>query len=252
MRLKIGLTDYLRLESQSLITGKSWDFFFEGLRDHSIFLPSEYMCHCYARSDGLSGVLISDHEYPNRVAHTFISKVSLSEPVLIARFQTHSIELCALPCCSPELNTAWPSAGSRRLCRQVFARYMVIWKQHAASRLGSSARQVSKSESGRRNVKNTVWSRWNENHPPEHDRRRTRTRGETRRTRGQVRWLERTEQNVLQNSEYQCRVRSVKSPQRLVLTASASWTNRYWYTWLRASSKLWLIEFFASAPIIKT
>ncbi|XP_003744333.1 synaptobrevin homolog YKT6 [Galendromus occidentalis] len=35
----------------------------------------EYMCHCYARSDGLSGVLISDHEYPNRVAHTFISKV---------------------------------------------------------------------------------------------------------------------------------------------------------------------------------
>ena len=36
---------------------------------------AEYMCHCYARSDGLSGVLITDHEYPNRVAHTFISKV---------------------------------------------------------------------------------------------------------------------------------------------------------------------------------
>ncbi|OQR70693.1 synaptobrevinYKT6-like [Tropilaelaps mercedesae] len=35
----------------------------------------EYMCHCYSRSDGLSGVLISDHEYPNRVAHTFISKI---------------------------------------------------------------------------------------------------------------------------------------------------------------------------------
>ncbi|XP_022703038.1 synaptobrevin homolog YKT6-like [Varroa jacobsoni] len=35
----------------------------------------EYMCHCYLRCDGLSGVLISDHEYPNRVAHTFINKV---------------------------------------------------------------------------------------------------------------------------------------------------------------------------------
>jgi len=35
----------------------------------------EYMCHCYCRSDGLSGVLVSDHEYPNRVSHTFLNKV---------------------------------------------------------------------------------------------------------------------------------------------------------------------------------
>ncbi|XP_054167024.1 synaptobrevin homolog YKT6-like [Oppia nitens] len=35
----------------------------------------EYNCHIYVKSDGLSGVIISDHEYPHRVAHTLISKV---------------------------------------------------------------------------------------------------------------------------------------------------------------------------------
>jgi len=34
-----------------------------------------YMCHVYVRTDNLSGVLIADHEYPQRVAHTLISKV---------------------------------------------------------------------------------------------------------------------------------------------------------------------------------
>ncbi|XP_046333040.1 synaptobrevin homolog YKT6-like [Haliotis rufescens] len=36
---------------------------------------NEYMCHVYVRSDGLSGVLIGDHEYPQRVAHTLLNKV---------------------------------------------------------------------------------------------------------------------------------------------------------------------------------
>lgn len=36
---------------------------------------SEYMCHVYVRGDSLAGVLISDHEYPNRVSHTLITKV---------------------------------------------------------------------------------------------------------------------------------------------------------------------------------
>lgn len=35
----------------------------------------EYMCHVYARSDSLAGVLISDHEYPQRVSFTLLNKV---------------------------------------------------------------------------------------------------------------------------------------------------------------------------------
>lgn len=35
----------------------------------------EYMCHAYARTDGLTAVLISDEEYPRRVAHTLLNKV---------------------------------------------------------------------------------------------------------------------------------------------------------------------------------
>lgn len=34
-----------------------------------------YMCHVYVRADNLGAVLIADHEYPQRVAHTFITKV---------------------------------------------------------------------------------------------------------------------------------------------------------------------------------
>lgn len=33
------------------------------------------MCHIYVRADGLAGVLIADHEYPQRVAHTLLTKV---------------------------------------------------------------------------------------------------------------------------------------------------------------------------------
>lgn len=33
------------------------------------------MCHVYVRGDSLAGVVISDHEYPNRVSHTLITKV---------------------------------------------------------------------------------------------------------------------------------------------------------------------------------
>ncbi|KAH8397832.1 hypothetical protein KR222_003541 [Zaprionus bogoriensis] len=34
-----------------------------------------YMCHVYVRDDKLAGVLIADHEYPHRVAHTLITKI---------------------------------------------------------------------------------------------------------------------------------------------------------------------------------
>nr|CAG4641228.1 EOG090X0E6P [Eulimnadia texana] len=35
----------------------------------------DYMCHVYVRADGLAGVLVSDHEYPHRVAHTLLMKI---------------------------------------------------------------------------------------------------------------------------------------------------------------------------------
>lgn len=33
------------------------------------------MCHVYVRADGLTCVLTADHEYPQRVSHTLITKV---------------------------------------------------------------------------------------------------------------------------------------------------------------------------------
>lgn len=33
------------------------------------------MCHVYVRGDNLAAVLIADHEYPQRVAHTLLTKV---------------------------------------------------------------------------------------------------------------------------------------------------------------------------------
>ncbi|XP_075241127.1 synaptobrevin homolog YKT6-like [Convolutriloba macropyga] len=35
----------------------------------------EYYCHCFVRSDALSSVLISDNEYPQRVAFTLLVKI---------------------------------------------------------------------------------------------------------------------------------------------------------------------------------
>lgn len=32
------------------------------------------MCHVYVRADNLAGILIADHEYPQRVAHTLLTK----------------------------------------------------------------------------------------------------------------------------------------------------------------------------------
>lgn len=35
----------------------------------------EYTGHVYVRADCLAGVLLSDHDYPNRVSHTLLTKV---------------------------------------------------------------------------------------------------------------------------------------------------------------------------------
>ena len=37
---------------------------------------AEYMCHVFVRGDRLSVVCVSDHEYPPRVAHTMMQRVS--------------------------------------------------------------------------------------------------------------------------------------------------------------------------------
>jgi len=37
-----------------------------------------YKCHCYRKINGLAGIVISDNEYPDRVAHSLVSRV-LSE-----------------------------------------------------------------------------------------------------------------------------------------------------------------------------
>lgn len=36
---------------------------------------TDYVCHVYVRADGLSGVVIANQDYPQRVAHTLITKV---------------------------------------------------------------------------------------------------------------------------------------------------------------------------------
>ncbi|GAB6024927.1 palmitoyltransferase [Chamberlinius hualienensis] len=41
----------------------------------SSFEEKDYNCHVYVRADNLAGVAISDQEYPNRVAHTLITKI---------------------------------------------------------------------------------------------------------------------------------------------------------------------------------
>ena len=43
--------------------------------NRSSIKEQEYMAHVFVRSDGLSSVLISDQEYPNRVAHSLLNKV---------------------------------------------------------------------------------------------------------------------------------------------------------------------------------
>ncbi|KAJ6215480.1 hypothetical protein RDWZM_009980 [Blomia tropicalis] len=50
----------------------------------------EYVCHVYIRSDRLAGVVVSDQEYPNRVAHTLISRIldEFSDSVPQAQWST--------------------------------------------------------------------------------------------------------------------------------------------------------------------
>ncbi|CAI2348576.1 unnamed protein product [Caenorhabditis sp. 36 PRJEB53466] len=46
-----------------------------GLGARSSVKENEYMCHCYVRNDGLSSVCVTDTEYQQRVAMSFLGRV---------------------------------------------------------------------------------------------------------------------------------------------------------------------------------
>jgi len=46
-----------------------------GLGARQSVKEAEYMCHVFVRSDKLSVVCVSDHEYPPRVAHTLLQRI---------------------------------------------------------------------------------------------------------------------------------------------------------------------------------
>jgi len=45
------------------------------LTSRSSTKEQDYMCHVYVRADGLSGMVVSDTEYPQRVAHNLLTRV---------------------------------------------------------------------------------------------------------------------------------------------------------------------------------
>ncbi|XP_034941928.1 synaptobrevin homolog YKT6 [Chelonus insularis] len=63
----------------------------------------DYMCHVYVRGDSLAGVLISDHEYPNRVCHTLITKVLDEFALKYPRDSWATLQEAT--CAFPQINT---------------------------------------------------------------------------------------------------------------------------------------------------
>jgi synaptobrevin homolog YKT6 len=47
------------------------------LGERSSVKEQDYIAHVYVRGDSLSAVLVSDQEYPKRVAHTLLNKVQI-------------------------------------------------------------------------------------------------------------------------------------------------------------------------------
>lgn len=43
--------------------------------DRQSVTEGEYKCHVYIRPDCLVGVCLTDHEYPNRIAHSLLEKI---------------------------------------------------------------------------------------------------------------------------------------------------------------------------------
>ena len=53
----------------------NWFYNYPSISFNLLNTFTEYMCHVSVRADGLAGVVISDHEYQYRVAHTMLNKV---------------------------------------------------------------------------------------------------------------------------------------------------------------------------------
>lgn len=54
----------------------------------------EYLCHSYVRSNRLASIVISDQEYPHRVAHTLITSIldEFEKIVPQSKWTTHEEE----------------------------------------------------------------------------------------------------------------------------------------------------------------
>jgi synaptobrevin family protein YKT6 len=66
----------------------------------------EYFAHVYLREDNLSAVIISDQEYPKRVAHSLLNKVNLR--FSIANIIIRNIKFC-------KFSRSWMNSAKRCL-----------------------------------------------------------------------------------------------------------------------------------------
>jgi len=59
----------------------------------------EYMCHCHVRADSLAGVVVTDAEYPQRVAHSLITKIleDFAEKVPSSKWSTEDSDTIHFP-----------------------------------------------------------------------------------------------------------------------------------------------------------
>lgn len=65
---KNSVHEFMRFTSQILVERTI-------IATRSSIKEQEYMCHVFVRGDSLAGIVISDHEYPHRVAHNFLNKI---------------------------------------------------------------------------------------------------------------------------------------------------------------------------------
>ena len=71
--------------------------------DRQSVTEGEYKCHVYIRPDCLVGVCLTDHEYPNRVAHTLLAKIlddftlTVSTYSKTSKMEYHSVRSKSIP-----------------------------------------------------------------------------------------------------------------------------------------------------------
>ncbi|EDO31089.1 predicted protein [Nematostella vectensis] len=65
----------------------------------------EYMCHVFVRADSLGACVISDHEYPQRVAFTLLNKIldDFSAQISPAQYKSAAANTIVFPACEENL-----------------------------------------------------------------------------------------------------------------------------------------------------